>query len=93
VKPAHQPTPHDGGSGAATASSGSGSEAAAGGGGAAAGGAAVEPMVSPGMLLTHYSPDLPAYLLRGPQLLAAPPAGAGSAPLSLGEAVLLDFGG
>ncbi|EOD34681.1 hypothetical protein EMIHUDRAFT_425634 [Emiliania huxleyi CCMP1516] len=50
-------------------------------------------MVSPGMLLTHYSPDLPAYLLRGPQLLAAPPPGAGSAPLSLGEAVLLDFGG
>lgn len=62
------------------------------------------PMVSPGMLLTHYSPDLPSYLLA-PSSAAAPPSATAPLPsaaapsppppdaYALASVVVLDFGG
>mmetsp|Transcript_9278 Transcript_9278/g.20325 ORF Transcript_9278/g.20325 Transcript_9278/m.20325 type:complete len:324 (+) Transcript_9278:965-1936(+) len=52
---------------------------------------------APGMLLTHYAPDVPSYLLRfaaAPAVVCeAAVAGAGEAPCELKHAAVLDFGG
>lgn len=53
-------------------------------------------MVAPGMLLTHYSPDLPAYLTSSSASSGAMAAGGGSAAgatFPTSSAVVLDFGG
>ena len=52
--------------------------------------------IAPGMLLTHYAPDLPSFLLRLPPARPASPTSerssvAAAAP-SLADAVLIDFG-
>jgi tRNA threonylcarbamoyl adenosine modification protein (Sua5/YciO/YrdC/YwlC family) len=64
---------------------------------AATGSSEMTGMVAPGMLLTHYAPDLPSFLVRAPP--HDPTAPASGAPLpppmrfALRDAVLLDFGG
>ena len=52
--------------------------------------------VAPGMLLTHYSPDLPAYLVagaRGAPGAPSAPRGATATAFTTSSAVVLDFGG
>ena len=60
-----------------------------------------EQMVAPGMLLTHYSPDIPSFLLHSSPAgtaspAAAPAASPAAAPAStfeLSRAVVIDIGG
>ena len=57
-----------------------------------------EGMQAPGMLLTHYAPDLPSFLLSAddlPAVTAASASASASAPaaLALTSAVVLDYGG
>lgn len=68
-------------------------------GSAAAIAAAAEPaqpaegMVAPGMLLTHYAPDLPSFLVRAAPGAASTAATASSQSFELSSAVLVDYGG